>query len=107
MAATRSRIEKNDPAAMNSAKMHPPEMARQARTTARRAESHDAEVARGRREQDAGQDEGHHTDRAKRDAPRGKAGTADGLDAESARAPSARASPPATMCSGRSIDYSG
>jgi eukaryotic-like serine/threonine-protein kinase len=60
---------------------HPPQMARQARPAARQAESHDAHVAGRRQEQDAGEEERHHTDRAKRDASRGKARTGDGLDA--------------------------
>ena len=46
-------------------------MACQARP-ARHAESHDAHVADRRQEQGGGEDEGHHTDRAKGDAAGGK-----------------------------------
>jgi hypothetical protein len=56
-------------------------MAGQARPAARHAGSQDSHVADGRQGHDGGEDEGHHTDRAKRDAAGGKARVVKGLDA--------------------------
>jgi hypothetical protein len=54
-------------------------MAGQPRPAARHPESHDPQVAGRGQEQDAGDEERHHTDRAKRNAARGQAWSADPL----------------------------
>src|SRR5437868_1085473 len=58
--ATRSRIEKNDPAAMNSAKHIRHKCRARRGPAARHAESHDAHIASRRQDHHPGDEEVHH-----------------------------------------------